>query len=464
MPQPNSPERAALIRQLFEGLSELSEADRAEFLDRVCRDDPSLRDELTSLLEHADFTIERFDTFASRVPLPALVALRESALGAGNNPVDSLVGKRIFHFEIIERIGRGGMGEVFLARDRKLERQVAMKLLPLEWVDDTPRRHRFLREARAASALNHPNVCIIHEVGESTDGRPYVTMEYLEGATLNAGAKSRSFSILEIVDIAIQIADALEAASDRGVVHRDLKPGNISISDRGLVKVLDFGLAKVIGGEPLTDEDARSLEGTLTGQILGTPNYMSPEQTLGRTVDHRSDLFSLGVVLYELLTGRLPFSGATIGEIVQGILNAQPEAIARFNYDIPDELDRIVRKLLEKEPENRYQGPSDLLVDLRHLKRDLSGSGTAGREAGDAAGRARQREVAQDFAQSSAQSDTAEIVPAGERAERQKLAAVMFTDMVGYSALAGRNEALALELLDPASRPDQKGSPASPWP
>ena len=277
----------------------------------------------------------------------------------------------IAHYKILRPLGAGGMGEVLLAEDRRLGRKVAVKLLPLAWAEDRKRRQRFITEARAASALNHPNVCIIHEVGETTDGRPYLTMEFLEGTTLDRRAGVRPFTIGEVVEMAVQITDALDAAFTRGVVHRDLKPANIMINERGLVKVLDFGLAKVMGEPVPAMSEAATRPATQSGQILGTPNYMSPEQAAGRAVDPRSDLFSLGIVLYELVTGRLPFSGTNFGETLQRIMNAQPEAIARFNYEVPVELERIVRKLLEKDPARRYQSPGDLLVDLRNLRRDL---------------------------------------------------------------------------------------------
>ena len=283
----------------------------------------------------------------------------------------------IAHYTILRPLGAGGMGEVFLAEDRRLGRKVALKLVPAAWAEDRKRRQRFVTEARAASALNHPNVCIIHEVGETADGRPYLTMEFLEGATLDRRVRVRPFTVTEVVEVAIQVADALDAAFARGVVHRDLKPGNISISDRGLVKVLDFGLAKLLDDTAPTSSSDPTHHETQEGQILGTPNYMSPEQATGRDVDPRSDLFSLGIVVYELLTGRLPFAGANFGETIHRIVHAQPEAIARFNYDVPPELERIVRKLLEKDAARRFQTPADLLVDLRNLRRDLEAPNTA---------------------------------------------------------------------------------------
>ena len=277
----------------------------------------------------------------------------------------------IAHYKILKLLGAGGMGEVFLAEDCRLGRKVALKLLPEAWAKDRNRRQRFLTEARASSSLNHPNVCVTHEVGETAEGQPYLTMEFLEGGTLDKRVAVRPLTVIEVVNVAIQIADALEAAFARGVVHRDLKPGNISVNDRGLVKVLDFGLAKILTEESRLEPGATPRHETQTGAILGTPAYMSPEQASGAGVDHRSDLFSLGSVLYELLTGRRPFTGANVAEIIQRIISAQPDAIARFNYEVPAELERIVRKLMEKEATRRFQTPADLLVDLRNFRRDL---------------------------------------------------------------------------------------------
>ncbi len=317
--------------------------------------DPTKPDDAARLQQGADKTI-----------------IGSAAPGAGTG-----IPREIAHYTVIRPLGAGGMGEVLLATDNRLGRKVAVKLLPLGWSRDSQRRQRFFNEARAASALNHPNVCILHEVGETADGQPYLTMEYLEGATLDRRIQARKFGIEDILDVAVQITDALDAAHTRGVVHRDLKPGNISLSDRGVVKVLDFGLAKILSEPAPAASDATTAHATHAGQILGTPNYMSPEQATGREVDPRSDLFSLGIVLYELLTGRLPFSGANFGDTLHRIAHAQPEAIARFNYDVPAELERIVRKLLEKDASRRFQTAADLLVDLRNLRRDLATAASA---------------------------------------------------------------------------------------
>jgi hypothetical protein len=266
------------------------------------------------------------------------------------------------------------MGEVFLAEDTRLERKAAIKFLPAELAAAPEWRQRFLNEARAASALNHPHVCVVYDVGETEEGLPFIAMEFVEGQSLDALIKQGPLEISQIVDIATQAADALDAAHNRRIVHRDIKPGNISLNERGQVKVLDFGLAKRMptGADRLgVTQDFRQ---TQQGQVLGTPSYMSPEQALGKALDHRSDIFSLGVVLYELATGQQPFTGATLGEIVNKIIHSQPPAIARLNYDVPPELERITLKCLHKSPDQRYQSARELTVDLKNLRRELDAS------------------------------------------------------------------------------------------
>ncbi len=264
------------------------------------------------------------------------------------------------------------MGEVFLAEDARLDRKAAIKFLPADLAGDPERRQRFLTEAKAASALNHPHVCVVYDVGETEDGLPFIAMEFVEGQSLSALVQHGRLEISRVVQIAIQVADALDAAHSRRIVHRDIKPENISLNERGEVKVLDFGLAK-----RMLEESADSLgitaaqQQTREGSVLGTPNYMSPEQALGKAVDHRSDLFSLGSVIYFLLTGRPPFAGANLGEVLDNVVHRQPEAIARLNYDVLPELERITLKLLAKQVDRRYQSARDLLVDLKNLQRVL---------------------------------------------------------------------------------------------
>ena len=277
--------------------------------------------------------------------------------------------------ELTGRIGAGAMGEVYRAKDTKLGREVAIKFLPKKMAADPDRRQRFFKEARAASALNHPNVCVVYDVGETEDGLPFISMEFIQGQSLDAIIKQGTPTISRVVEIAIQVADALDVAHSSRIIHRDIKPGNISLNERGHVKVLDFGLAKRLPGIGDTElSDATIDQQTLAGQILGTPNYMSPEQATGKDVDGRSDLFSLGVVMYEMITGRVPFVGDSLGDTIQKICQSAPPAMARFNYDLPQELERITMKCLHKEASRRYQRASELVVDLQNLSSVLGAS------------------------------------------------------------------------------------------
>ncbi|MEA2236912.1 MAG: eukaryotic-like serine/threonine-protein kinase [Thermoanaerobaculia bacterium] len=259
------------------------------------------------------------------------------------------------------------MGEVFLAEDRTLGRQVALKILPPELAEGTDRLARFLREARAASAFSHPHIAHVYELGEA-DGLHFIAMELVEGETLSR--RIGSLNTREVVTIAIQIADALAAAGEKGIIHRDIKPSNIMLDARGAVKVLDFGLAKV-RDESTQDTVDRNPQ-TATGTVMGTVPYMSPEQAMGRSVDGRSDIFSFGIVLYEMLTGRRPFAGVTTTEIIDNIVHQTPEPMARFNYELPMELERITRKCLEKSAGLRYQSARELLIDLQRVSRELT--------------------------------------------------------------------------------------------
>ena len=283
-------------------------------------------------------------------------------------------GKILAHYEIVSPLGAGGMGEVYLARDTLLDRRVALKFLPLEISNDPQRLRRFTQEAKAASALNHANIAHIYELGDA-DGARFIAMEYVEGKPLDQIINRSPLKVAEILQIAPQIADALSEAHSKGIIHRDIKASNIVLTNRGQVKVLDFGLAKIVANHPVPDADISTQLKTSPGILIGTIPYMSPEQALGHDIDQRSDIFSLGIVLYEMATGRLPFSGRTVTETLSRITHDQPEAVSRYNYEVPSELERIIRKCLEKDPGRRYQATSELVVDLENLKRDSQSVG-----------------------------------------------------------------------------------------
>jgi serine/threonine-protein kinase len=288
--------------------------------------------------------------------------------------------EQVAFYRIINKIGAGGMGEVYLAEDTRLGRHVALKFLPASFQYDPERRERFLREARAASALHSPNIAAIYDIGEH-DGAQFIAMEYVEGELLSRKVESGALDLLEALSITLQIAEALDDAHASGIVHRDIKSSNIIVTERGLVKVLDFGLAKIIHPHQEEDKERTLMFGkeTSPGAVLGTAAYMSPEQARGLIVDHRSDLFSLGVVLYELVTGRKPFVGDTPSDMLVAILDKEPAPISHLAPTVPAQLDFIVRKALRKAAHERYQSARELAVDLRNLKEALELNFKAGR-------------------------------------------------------------------------------------
>jgi len=359
-----TPERYQKISKLVHAALELEPQPRAVFLDAACSGDEELRREVESLIASDEQAESLFATPALEVAA-GMMAEQQS---------HSAAGRKISHYEILSLLGAGGMGEVYLAQDTRLGRQIALKLLPKEFTKDQERVARFEQEARAASALNHPNIITIFEIGQ-VDGTHYIATEFIDGQTLRQ-LMTAQMKLREVLDVMIQVASALSAAHDAGITHRDIKPENIMLRRDGYVKVLDFGLAKLTekrraGQAAEADASTRKGISTAPGVVLGTITHMSPEQVRGEEVDSRTDIFSLGVVLYEMVAGRAPFEGATAGELMAAILEREPPPLQRYTREAPAELERIVTKALRKDREERYQTVKDLQLDLKSLREEM---------------------------------------------------------------------------------------------
>ncbi len=357
--------RGRLMDELFQAALEREPAERAAFLAEACAADDELRREVESLLasydEDSGFMEEPLVGVAAR-----LLAERQ---------VHARIGQQIGHYKILKLIGAGGMGEVYLAQDTMLGRRVAVKLLPAHFTTDNERVRRFQREARSASALNHPNILTVHEIGQA-DSTHFIATEFIDGATLREHMTSTTMKMTEALDVAIQVASALSAAHEEGIVHRDIKPENIMLRRRDrIVKVLDFGLAKLTEQKvpAIADPEAATMQKLTThpGVVMGTVAYMSPEQARGLPVDGRTDIWSLGVVLYEMVTGHAPFRGETMSDVLVSILDKQPPPLADYLPEVPSRLQQIIERALDKDVERRYRTAEEVRADLSSLKREL---------------------------------------------------------------------------------------------
>src|SRR5262249_48701909 len=357
-----TPERWQQVKAIFNSAINYRPEERAQFISQACSGDDVLRSEVESLVASHEQSGSFIDEPAVKIAAPLLV----------DENAELKLGQTIGSYQVLSFLRRGGMGEVDLAEDKRLGRKVALKLLPLSFTKDDDRLRRFEQEARAASALNHPNIITIFEIREAGSSHIIAT-EFVEGETLRTRLNRAGLTISETLDIAIQVADATSAAHKAGIIHRDIKPENIMLRPDGYVKVLDFGLAKLSEqASPAVAAEAPTIQvRTGSGIVIGTAGYMSPEQARGLSVDHRSDIFSLGAVIYEMVARRKPFEGDTPSDTLASILKTEPAPLVRVAPGVPSELVRIVNKSLRKDREERYQVVKDLWLDLKALKQEL---------------------------------------------------------------------------------------------
>ena len=364
------PDRWQRVRTILEDALELPPNKRSHYLEKACAGDPELREEVDSLLAYR----EAAESFLEGPPASGLRDPRGPSGSAtsdvGEEP--ELVGRVLSHYKILAKKGRGGMGEVYLARDQALGRDVAIKVLRQKWTSDPDGLRRFEQEARSASALNHPNIITIYEIGEY-EGTPFIAMEHVEGKTLRDILGGAPLPTKKLLPIATQIAEGLAKAHAAGIVHRDLKPENLMVTSDGLVKILDFGLAKLTGPLVEIQSETEIKVDTQAGMILGTVKYMSPEQASGRSVDYRSDQFSLGLILYEMATGKPPFKRDTAAATLAAIIERKAEPMTRLDPSLPGSFRRTVARCLVKEPEGRYASTDDVAKQLEQVRDGLSG-------------------------------------------------------------------------------------------